>query len=300
MSSEEVTLLELAFGVTETDNLRGKFFILRHPTLANVFVVATLESAEFVRRALLPFVERSSRIYLTFLRHDDLSILLNRFRETREYTDLRVVRASLVSRFGVGQKEAVISSVSWPGLGLEGAFQYAAEQNGWFRSLTFEALRREQVFAEVSIQRNGIVKADGDFFGVYNNLVLPICDLVNNNIQQFDKRSRRDNPELAVRPLSIDFGKEQFDLVEENARFIGAMRNLKNASVSVIHGNPYISLSIVDYADGSTFDLWVLNTRELVIVPQLKSSISSIKRIISCVFDNYAEGVIKDFATEAQ
>lgn len=299
-SSESATLIELVFRSRETDALRGMFFVFEHPSFSGVFIMATLESAEFVRRALLPFFEHNPRIYLTFLRHDYLHTLLTRLQEAREYTELVVARASLVSRFGVGQKETVIPSVSWPGLRLEGAFQYAAEQNGWFRSLTFEAARRSKVLAEISIQRNGIVRTDGDLSGVYDNLVLPICDLINNNIRQFNNRSRRDNPELAVRPLSIDFGREQFDTVEENARFIEAMRNLNNASVSVIHGNPYISLSVVDYIDGSTFDLWVLNTRELVIVPQLKSSVSSIKRVISCVFDNYAEGIIKDFATEAE
>ena len=126
-------------------------------------------------------------------------------------------------------------------------------------------------------------------------MVLPICETISENIRLFSKRGRREDPQLNVKPLAIEFDKDQFESVNENANFIEAMRKLDNASVSVIHGNPYVSLSIVDYYDGSTFDLWVLNPRELVIVPQMKSTILSIKRLINSVFDNYAEGTIRDF-----
>ena len=209
------------------------------------------------------------------------------------------MRASLTSRFDAEKGEMMISSVSWPRLGLEGAFAYAEEQNGWFRSLTFEALKESRVIAETTIARNGMIKTDGDLNGVYEYLISPVCQLVSDNLKLFAKRGRRDDPLLGVRPLAIEFPREQFANIEENARFIGAIRKLESASVSVLHGNPYIALSIIDNLDGSTFDLWVLNARELVIVPQMKSSIAGIKRLISGVFDNYAEGTVKEFATGA-
>ena len=180
-------------------------------------------------------------------------------------------------------------------MGLEGAFDYTHEQNGWFRSLTFEALRESTAFGKVTVYRNGIVRTDGEFDSVYNSLVLPICQVAHDNLELFSKRSRRENLDLNVRPLAIEFEGDQIENTEENVKFIEAIRKLGNASVSVIHGNPYISLSVVDYVDGSTFDVWVLNPREVVIIPQLKSTIAGIKRLVSCVFDNYSEGIIRDF-----
>jgi len=99
---------------------------------------------------------------------------------------------------------------------------------------------------------------------------------------------------LTVKPLAIHFDYEQFDGLEENAKFIGAMRKLDNASVSVIHGNPYISLAVMDYSDGSTFDIWVLSPSEILIVPQFRSTVAAVKRVISCIFENYADGTIQD------
>jgi len=298
---DDVTLFELAFHPTkmerETEVVKGKFFVCEHPSFQNVFLAITVESADFVRRALLPFIEQNrSQIYLTFIRHDDLHSLLQNLRDGHGFSDLRVVRASLISRRG----ETIIPSLSWPRLGLEGAFEYAQEQNGWFKSLTFEALRASKVFAATSVYRNGVVRTDGEFDAVYGSLVLPMCQAINENVALFAGRGRRENPHLAVRPLAIDFGRDQFEDTEENVKLISAMRELENASVSVMHGNPYVSLSVVDYFDGSTFDLWVLNPREVIIVPQLKSSIAGIRRLISCIFDNYAEGAIRDFHTLRQ
>jgi hypothetical protein len=38
-----------------------------------------------------------------------------------------------------------------------------------------------------------------------------------------------------------------------------------------------------------------LSPRELIIVPQLKGTVAAIRRLVSHVFDNYAEGSIEDF-----
>lgn len=295
-----VTLFELVFHPPKIERnrepIKGRFFVCEHQSFPKVSIAFTLESVDFVRRAFLPFIDKNRfRFYLTFIKHDYLHSLLQSFRDQHDFSDLRVVRASLSTRFTTEKGAATIPTVSWPRLGLEGAFEYAHEQNGWFRSLTFEALRKSTVSAEVTVYRNGIVRTDGEFDSVYSSLVLPICQVIQENLELFSKRSRRENPDLNVRPLAIEFEGDQFENTEENVKFIEAIRKLDNASVSVIHGNPYISLSVVDYADGSIFDVWVLNPREVVIVPQLKSTIAGIKRLVSCVFDNYGEGIIRDF-----
>jgi len=126
-------------------------------------------------------------------------------------------------------------------------------------------------------------------------LISPICEIVHQNHQLFRNRSRRDSVSLEVRPLAINFGRDQLIDEEERAKLVEAMRLLSKASISVVHSNPYLELSVIDYYDGSTFDLWVLNPRELIIVPQLKGTVSAIRRLVSHVFDNYAEGYIEDF-----
>lgn len=294
--SKDMMLFELHFSSGQTEPLEGKFFICKHPLFHDVYIAITIESAEFVRRALLPFVEQHrSQLYLAFLRQEQLHLLMKEFRENRPMNELNVVRASLVSRFEAEKAEETISSVTWANLGLDGAFRLAEEQSGWFRSLSFEILKDREVMTKATVYRNGVIKTDGQFLSIYDKFLSPICRTIHENIKLFAKRSRTENPRFRVRPLVVEFKEDQFEDVNENAKFINAMRRLENASVSVMHGNPYVYLTVVDYVDGSTFDLWVLNLAQVFIVPQMKSTVAGINRLINCVFDNYGEGIIKDF-----
>jgi hypothetical protein len=301
-SQDGVSLFNLVFESpqveSETPVIEGRFFIYEDPDLLNTYVLMTIEPQDFVRRALLPFVERSyPRIFLTIIDHQRMKLLLYRFKDNCDFTDLRVVRAVLRSRFA-GQKtkrEAIIPYVSWPYLGLAGAFDFAQEHNSWFQSLTFEALRDSTVCAEITVARDGVIKTDGQLCRVFDNLASAICKTAHENHKLFRMRSRRDSPSLDVKPLTVNFGREQLADEEERIKLIEVMRLLDKASLSVVHSNPYLQLSVIDYLDGSTFELWVLNPRELIIVPQLKGTVAAIRRLVSHVFDNYAEGNIEDF-----
>jgi hypothetical protein len=283
---------------TSRELIEGQFFVYQYGVNPNLYLAITLECSDFVSRALLPFIEQNrARFYLTFLNQDKLKIFLHNYREGCGYTDLNILRASLISRYANERKETIIPSITWLGLPLDTAFTYANENNGWFKSLTFEALRRDKKFAQITVYRNGVIKTDNDVIGINKYLIESICNLIRDNLALFSKRSRTEN-QMAVKPLTIQFGQNQFSDVDENAKFIDKMNQLSNASISVIHGNPYIFLSIIDYIDGSTFDVWVLKANELIIVPQLKSSVNALKRIINHIFDRYAEGTIQEFIAE--
>jgi hypothetical protein len=185
--------------------------------------------------------------------------------------------------------------VSWPDMTLDAAFQWIQEHNGWFQSIEFEVMSRERALATIAFTRQGIVRADGLFTRAYQTFVLPTCNTIAANLKLFSHRARLERADASALPLVIDFETDQFHDVQENRRLIQAMRRLKSSSVSVLHGNPYVHLSVLDYFDGSAFDLWVLDRRQLVIVPQLKASIHGIKRLINHIFDNYAEGRLLDF-----
>lgn len=301
-SEDGVRLFKLIFESPRAGNeppvIEGKFFVYDVPDLPNTYLIMTIEPQDFMRRALLPFIERSyPRIFLTIVNHKHMKLLLYKFKDNCGFSDLRVVRAVVRSRYA-GQKtrmETIIPSVSWPYLGLAGAFGYAQEQNSWFESLTFEALRDSSVHAEITVARDGMLKTDGQLLKVFDNLVLAICKTAYENHELFRMRSRRDNASLDVKPLVVNFGSEQLADEGERKKLIEVMRLLDKTSISVVHSNPYLQLSVIDYIDGSTFELWVLGPRELIIVPQLKGTVAGIRRLVSHVFDNYAEGSIEDF-----
>jgi hypothetical protein len=134
------------------------------------------------------------------------------------------------------------------------------------------------------------------FQKVFESFVLPVCRIIYRNSEFFGNRSRKEDKDLLAKPLMIDFGTEQFAEVAENERFINSVKRFKRASTSVLHGNPYVHMSIIDYYDGSAFDLWVVNLNQLFIVPQMKGTVAAIKRLINHIFDTYAEGEIRDYS----
>jgi hypothetical protein len=140
-----------------------------------------------------------------------------------------------------------------------------------------------------------LVRCDYLYEQVFRSFVMPICKIHHENYNLFSRRARRDNPTLAVRPLVITFDPGQFDDTSENQKFIRALRLMRTASISVLHGNPYIHVTAVDYFDGSAFDVWVVDSREVVLVPQMCASVGAIKRLVNHIFDTYAEGEVADY-----
>jgi len=275
----------------------GRFFVYEHQEYENVYVVLTIESGNFYTKALLPFIKNLyPQASMTFITHKRLRKLLEEFKEKNQFTDIIITRASHRLRFTEeGKHKKIVPMVSWPRMELKEAFDWVYEHNGWFQSLQFEAKRDSSVSTEVSFSRQGIVKTNRLFSKVFEAFVSPVCKTIHENIKVFEHRSRREHEDLSAKPLTIDFGMELFADVSENTKFIKAMKRLNKASISILHGNPYLHMSVIDYFDGSTFDLWVLNSNQLIIVPQMKGTITAIKRLINHVFDTYAEGEIRDY-----
>lgn len=273
------------------ENLVGNFFTVSNPNFENIYTVITIDDANFFSKGLISFFSNlHPRVSLTFITHKKIHNLLTNFRDNNNLIDFKIVKASVRSRV----EKKVISSVHWPDFTLEKAFEWVRNENGWFERLTIETKLENSEKFNVSISRKGIVKTNGFLNFIINDFILPISKTVHENITLFGRRARLEN-NGEIKPLCIDYGYEHFKSIDDNKRFIEAMKKLKAASVSVIHGNPYLQLSIFDYFDGSSYDLWVLSRDKIIIVPQLKSSFQAVKRLINHIFDNYYEGSIKEY-----
>lgn len=299
-SSSEVALFRLSYVQRTSKNSQreqGRFYVYRHPVNPSVYIALTLESGEFVKTQFIPMLRALyPTVNMTFISHKKLREILDAFKTDTGFSDITVTRTSHRSRLTGESGEKVVPLVSWPDTNMDRVFQWVHENNGWLNNLEFQSRRASGAKVKMAFTRHGIVRTSGFLPIAIKAFVDPVAKVISNNLAMFSGRSRCDNAELTVKPLTIQFGSDQFENVAENANFIKAMRRLKTASISVIHGNPYLHLSVIDYLDGSTFDLWVLKSNELVIAPQLRGSYGAIKRLINHVFDTYAEGDIKEYS----
>ncbi len=280
----------------------GRFFVLQHPDYHKVFVAMTLEPSIFFDKALMPFLSGLyPKVLLTFITHKRLKRLIEEFKATGNYQSLVITRASQRLRYQEGSHHThSMSVVSWPLMSLDEAFDWVHQNNGWFQSIEFEVKDLDGVRATISVTRQGIVKATGLLNRAYSVFTLSVCKTIHENITLFSRRARLSRTDLSTSPLIIEFDADQFAEVEENKRLVQAMRKMRTASVSVLHGNPYLHLSLLDYFDGSAFDLWVLDDRRIIIVPQLKGSVAAIKRLVNHIFDDYAEGHLSSYQGDGQ
>lgn len=276
-----------------TNIVSGQFFIFESLEYRNIYLAISLEGSEFYHKEFRPMMNGIYPEFLfAFIKSDSLKRLIQEFSAVNEISEVKIKRASQKIRF---QDERSMSAVTWPNMTLEEAFSFIQDNNGWFKSLQFEVLKYEQVLSEIFIDRQGRVRADRQFQVVYDGFVKPICNLLNINYKLFSNRSRKNTEDLLPRPLSIDYVNDVFEDISINEKFINAVSQLDKSSVSVVHGNPYIHIITTDYNDGSSFDIWVLNRNQIIIVPQMKGTVAGIKRLIGHIFDSFAEGEVNNY-----
>jgi hypothetical protein len=301
-TGENVGLYEIEVNYSqrgEPKRRTGDLLLYHPPEYPEVSVAVTLEDSDFFRRAVGPIIFNSyPKIMTTFISHKRLRRVLDRFADSRGVSKIVIKRASVRVRYGNGPDgRHIVPIVSWPDMTLEEAFDWVHGQNGWFQSLSFDIPTMGST-TSISFSRQGEVRTTGVFPAVFSHFVEPVCKMLHDNVNFFQKRSRRETPGGMARPLMIRVEDNQFEDVAENERFIGAVRKLPKSSVSVLHGNPYIHISVLDYYDGSSFDVWVVSNNRIVVVPQFRGSLQAIKRLVNHIFDTYAEGQIEDY-TEA-
>ena len=276
----------------ETGNLKfnGKFIIYKLPKYEFAYLVITFEESDFFHRELRPFIKSFySEVILSFIKSNDLISLIENYQSSNGITEIKITRASQRIRY---HDESSMSTVTWNNSSLEEAYQWLRDNNGFFKSIQFKAYKFDFEVSNTFIDRRGIIRVEKNFSRVFESLVVPNFKILDNYIRLFNNRGRRDNSLLKVRPLEINFQDELFKDKVNHGRFIQMLSLLDDTSVSVMHGNPYIHLSIVDYIDGSSYDMWVVDSKQILLVPQLRSSIISLKRLVNHIFDNYAEGEI--------
>jgi len=296
---EEIKLYKLTHNIDYKSDQRvvsGHFFIFKYEEFDGIFVAVTLENSHFFHRELRPLLNGVYPEFLfAFIRGNSLKQLIQEFSVRNNITKIKIKRASQKLRF---QKERSMSAVTWPNMSLEEAFTFIQENNGWFKSLQFDSMRYDRVITEVAIDRRGRVRTDRQFLMVYDGFIKPTCRLMNENYRLFSNRSRRQIENLSTRPLSIDYSTDLFQDVAVNKTFIAAVNKLDKATVSVLHSNPYVHMSVTDYNDGSTFDIWILKSNQIIVVPQMKGTVAGIKRLVNHIFDSFAEGEINNYQVE--
>ncbi len=96
-------------------------------------------------------------------------------------------------------------------------------------------------------------------------------------------------------PTVLRFGRRVFGCGDRNRRCAEMIAKMADSSVSLYNVDSHMHLSLVDYMDGSSYDLWAVTSDRLVIIPQIRASGASMRRLVNHVFEGMGEGSIERY-----
>jgi len=283
----------------EGDVLKGVFNIERYEN-SPIYVVVTHESQKFVKGVILEFFNsnysNASRLYLT---SNQLQLLLETIKNK---LDCDIITERVISYSRIDQSKIISpglknrkkeSDLRWTEESYKSSFQRAAENDQWVDKISFYAQKEDQILFSASLSREGLFKCSKNAKDFYKIVGEELVKIGNKNVSLFSNRSRSEN-KGKIKPISIQYSSNVFEDVKQNRRLISALSEFPKSSYSVYHGNPYLHLSMVDYIDGSSYDIWVLSSDKIVIVPQIRSTFNSLSRLCEHILKKFQEGNIME------
>lgn len=298
------------FELNKTDgeeiSLNGRFLLFKH-SRPFTYVIITHENPKFIKNGIIRFFNGFyPKITMPFLSSVYMRDVLKNLENKVDDMTIRSARVVSKSRItSSGAKKKIESDVKWTDEHYAETFDEAIENDKWVNSINFELtpLDDENTIINLNsykikcqLSRNGLFKCNRDYLLFYKTVIDNISKKASEDLQFFDNRGRSEHENLEPKPIVIDYDFEVFKDKNQNRRLINVLQKMTYSSLSVYHANPYLHASFVDYRDGSSYDIWVLNNNRITIVPQMRSTFASIERLCELIFTGFREGKIKNLS----
>ena len=116
----------------------------------------------------------------------------------------------------------------------------------------------------------------------------------------YSGRSRKENGGR-FRALAIILDDDDaFRYARENERFVHIVRSMPHTMGSTYRRTPHVHMSLVDYMNFSSFDVWATSPNRITIVPQLRATHTAVARLISHIFERFGEGRVEEYVEAHQ
>ncbi len=263
-------------------------------------VIVCKENLDIFKSVILQFLSyyyiESSR---AFLNSKDLKELIQLLQQK---TNGKIITNRIVAyerKSDNGKNNLKKSAIIYTKENYEDSFEYAIDKDQFIDKIEFTLKKeKDKSFVDILngfISREGLFRVDSNFSLFFDSIIQGYKKIALSNFKMFANRQRTKNEEFEVKPLEITYNTEIFHDMSNNKRLINVLSKMKHSTLSCYHCNPYINLSILDYLDGSSADLWVIDTSKIIIIPQSKCSQNFLSRFVNFLFENFREGKLQDF-----
>lgn len=281
--------------------VKVKIRIIRYHETPFYIILSDSKASDFkvvISKLMNKHFPTISRVFIT---SDQMRYIFEQLEESTKLgiqIDSSIVKRRLPRKLKGKESRIIYTNSSFPDI-----FDEAESMDGWVQSMKFTAFK-------VHESSEGVIEEEPRFFGVISRdcfiscrkNFLPFLEVVIpysvkfalSRLTYLDSKSQTAN-NILPDPVVIKFKGDYFSDLSKNKAFIDAMKSLESSSISTYHSNPYIHLSLLDYLDGSSYDIWVLSTNRMVIVPQIRASNASMERLVKHVFERVQEGETEDY-----
>lgn len=286
---------------------RGVFALLPS-SQPDIHRLAAVSLSDFWYRAVRRFVSRAYPLAMPVF-----------FKQSEMYEALKTFEAGFQSGFRIRIIESTFKGIRepnrpqesrrfdtdrvWRDQTIDEAFDECREQNKWFKSITYRIMIRKgdsdryKPVGTGRIYKNGHISYDGYHLQV-TNILLPLLERrASDRLRLLRNRGRMDRNYEPGAPIEISYGSDVFGDVSEVQRFGRVIDGYPNATKAVYHANPYYHASIADFLEGSSFEIWILSSRQILLIPQAQSTEQAYERLISHIFTEFREGTIGEYHT---
>lgn len=267
--------------------VRGSFAFFEHKD-SQIWTALTGHANDFFERGLGWVIRHCNpHLYEFYATSRDLEEVLNRFNESLDYhAEIQVTQAVAYSH----REQAEISYKKRP---YHIVFQKARDGGNYVDSLSFRARNDDEMVVQAALTRDGTTKLGG------GNVELFFNKLLEQYISYGDKKAElftgkeRNRVTGDVEEIEIQFDNPVFQSPKDNEELIEALADLERASVTVYHSNPYAHVSVLDFNDGSSCDVFVINSQTVSIVPSYRGSTNFLMRISEKLYRELDESTIE-------
>jgi len=253
----------------------------------DIWTAFTSEGPDFLKSGLIRFVE-SFRPAVASI-HLTSGQLRHLFEHLEDATGCRILvtKAVLYSHREEG-------AIDFKERSYQELFNFAESEDDYVDKIEYELKKDGETVFHAFTSRDGISYYYGGQIRYLRDTFLPaLAAATSRNSELFEHRER-DLAKDLLKPLDIVYDRDVFTSAEDNLRLIRALANVDRSGLAVLHKNPYLHVSFLDFYDGATFDIFATGSNRISIIPGYRSSVHALSRITEQIFKDFQEGSIEE------
>lgn len=289
--------LRRVYGRHDKKKAEGKLTVFKSDH-AEVYIVLTHESGRIFEECIFKFFRsKYPMVSLPFFYSWQMKYFLDQLQKSSPNDKIIVTSSLRKSRIESPRaRKFRETDRTWTDLSYEEFFDQTKQRSEWVDKVYFDLISDERETIKGMISRDGKFAWLGKFT-LFRKIILEQAIKASaKNYEKLENRSRREQPDFKAKPIFIEYDVPVFADKEQNKKLVRALKKLPHSANSVIHENPYLHMTLADYHDGSSCDIWVLSNNKISIIPQTVCTASSLNRICSSIFRDFMEGNIKDLS----